>query len=216
MAVEQLPLPLQAQQHYSADYFVSHSGVADALRFFEESADRLQREPDFFQSLYLYGPPGVGKSHLLSMMRSSILRRGLPAGAFEGADFGASDLPADAHVGEIVSRYEQLRTEGGLLVFASRFTPEGLTKNPHLLSRLRSSAIFEVRSPSIDELRPTLQSLLERRNLRLSERNLDYLLRRVPTNPLSLWGILAKMDDRALREGRTVSLHFIREILGEI
>ncbi len=216
MAVEQIPLPLSAQQSNSADYFVSHSGVADALRSFEGAVHRLNSDPSFFQSFYIYGSSGVGKSHLLSVMKGIFAATGIASEHLQLRDFGDALEVPDSAIGEIVSAYEGIRTAGGILVFAARIHPEKFTQNPHLLSRLRSGAILELKPPTIEELRPTLESLLERKNLKLSERNLEYLIRRVPTNPLSLWGILARMDDRALREGRTMSLHFIREILGEI
>ena len=216
MVVEQIPLSLKALSHYSAEYFVPHSGVAESLLLLEESLEQVANDDAFFQPIYLSGVAGVGKSHLLAVVLEKARAMGIRPEKIFLREEVAEGPRDEAGVGEIVSAYETKKTQGGLFILSSRVSPHLFSNNPHLTSRVLSSVILELKPPSIEELRPTLVSLLERRNLRLSDRAIEYILRRVPTNPLSLWGILARIDDRALREGRAVSLNFIREILGEI
>ena len=216
LVVEQIPLRLNASEPFASDYFVPHSGVGQSLSQLLDLLERFQQEKGLFQTIYLHGASGTGKSHLIQIFQRRAEELGLDSDAIFLRDFQDETRNQDSEVAPLVSEYENRKTLGGVFFVASRLSLEQFSSNPHLLSRLKSGMILELRSPSIEEMRPTLISLLERRNLKLSERAIEYIVRRVPTNPLCLWAILAKMDDRALREGRTVGLYLIREILGEL
>ena len=216
MAAEQLPLELTAGEPLGFAYFGPHSGVGECLSFLLGTVDRVISDRGYFQSVFVYGVAGVGKTHLLSAFAETLRLRGAASDRFTVRELGEEIPDAQDDVGDLIDAYERQKSRGGIFLVSARFSPDQFAANPHVASRLKSGAVFELRPPGIDEVRPTLISLLERRNLKLSDRAIEYLVRRSPTNPLSLWAILAKIDDRALRSGRAVGLNFIREILGEI
>lgn len=216
MGVEQIPLSLPAGSPFALEYFVPHSGVAESLEILDQALLRLVQRPEEFINIFLTGVSGVGKSHFLAMIREKASLLGIADSSLSIFEFEGIAADDDDTVSLLISTYEQRKAHGGIFLLASRLPAGEFTLNPHLGSRVKSAVILELLPPTIEELRPTLISLLERRNLRLSDRSIDYILKRVPTNPLSLWTILARIDDLALRQGRAVGLHFIREILGEI
>ena len=64
-----------------------------------------------------------------------------------------------------------------------------------------------------EELSPILNSLLERKNMKLSERSVAYLLRRLPREPLSFDAIFARINELSLEESRPAGLGVIRELI---
>ena len=88
---------------------------------------------------------------------------------------------------------------------------EQLSENPHIMSRLNSLTALSLDYPSEEELRPILNSLAERNNLKLSDTNLDYLLKRLPLKPLSFANIFARVDELSLTDGKPAKRSVLKE-----
>jgi chromosomal replication initiation ATPase DnaA len=101
-------------------------------------------------------------------------------------------LQDKAWVPSFIELYDRLKREGGLLFIRAAKPPKDVTDNPHVLSRLLAGQAVLLDFPREEECVPILHSLLERLNLKLTNRAIDYLIRRMPRNPLSFEVILAK------------------------
>jgi chromosomal replication initiation ATPase DnaA len=69
--------------------------------------------------------------------------------------------------------------------------------------------------PREEECVPILHSLLERLNLKLTNRAIDYLIRRMPRNPLSFEVILAKISAESFSLSKPAGLSVVRKIVSD-
>ncbi len=207
-ALEQLSFTLTPRAPYALSYFVTHCGVAEAVFIISAAVEELLSDPGVFRSVYVYGPRGSGKTHILRGYADEAISRGLaPAKIF------IIDLQQPVSPGESISRFEELRASGGLVFIEGRYPPAEQTSDPHLRSRLLLGSVQELRYPPEEELPPVLLSLLERRNMKMSEQTIQYILRRTPSDPLSFSDIFARIDRLSLRQGRPAGLAVAREVL---
>lgn len=207
----QLGFQLQPSQPYDLAYFVPHSGVAEAVAQFEFALEALQDNPTLFRNIHLVGPKGVGKRHLAQGYALKARALGVRAEVFDLSEL--SSLNEAGLLEGFVSEYEQVKSQGGLLLSFSQQHPKELTENPHLLSRLLAGLFLQLDFPREEELRPLLYSLSERHNLRLSERTMSYLERRIPLDPLSFADIFARVSRISFREGKPAGMSVVRQAL---
>lgn len=210
---QHLSFSLVPKDPFSLRYFVVHSGVALAYAELEQACTQLIKDPSLFRLFYIHGPRGSGKTHLAYGFESFMLEQSFPRTHIQVYDL--QPLPDSSLVSEIVAEYERIKRDGGLLVITSQSDPHDITKNPHLQSRLLAGNIAALGSPTEDELKPLLLSLLERRNLILNEKSLEYLLRRLPVDPLSFDNIFARLDELSLTEGRSPGPKMLRELISK-
>ncbi|MCB0323389.1 MAG: hypothetical protein KDD69_07435 [Bdellovibrionales bacterium] len=210
----QLNFDLQPAQPFSLSYFVPHSGVVQAYTLLENTVERLAADQDGFNAIYLYGPSGSGKRHLAFGFQERAAAKGIPNDAFRIVLLPKDPaLVTDDFVREVIGSFEQCRARGGLFLAVGEHAPKAISSNPHLTSRLLSGSVTRLQYPQEEELRPLLASLSERRNLRLSQRSLDYLVRRIPSDPLSFDRIFDKISQISLAEGRPAKLGVVRQAL---
>ena len=113
----QVPLKLEPSSPYSLKYFIPHSGVAGAVGEFERVIADYREGA--FQFLYLFGPPGVGKTHLVEGGSERARELGINNCAF----FEFTDSVDESRVGEFVAKYEELRRTGGLFFTSAQRAP---------------------------------------------------------------------------------------------
>lgn len=212
---EQLSFDLHAHNPYAARYFVPHSGVIDAVLSLRRAIDLLLRDETCFSAIYAFGRQSSGKTHLLSAAVENALQAGLAKTKLFFCDLsecprGYSD---DTVASQFVAAYDRLKREGGVLLAVGDRAPQDREINPHLKSRLLAGEIFELGPPQESELRPLLLSMLERKNLRLSEYSLNYLLRRLPRDTLSFERIFAKIHELCFSLGRPANWSTVREVV---
>jgi DnaA-homolog protein len=183
--------------------------------------------------VFLYGPEGSGKSHLLQATCSAIAGSAyfplgelvtLGAAALEGA----GDLPAvciddlergagDAGWERALFRvYNDIVAQGAKLVFASREAPSGLpVLLPDLASRFAGSTVFQLRRLDETDQRRALQLRARQRGLLLPEDAVVYLQQRFPRDMRTQYELLDRLDAAALAAQRPITLRFAREVLGD-
>ena len=213
---EQLSFLLAPLDPYSLHYFVPHTGVEEACNIVEAAIGELSGDNEAFRLVYIYGPPGSGKTHLVRGYREKARNAGIAAERFFSWEFSLADeeqKEGRLSISEFVAGFERVRSSGGLVLITGHKTPGDELVNPHLLSRLLTGLCVKLSYPREEELRPLLLSLLERRNMRLSDHTLDYLLRRLPLDPLSFDNIFARLSGASYSFGRPANLSLVREVL---
>ena len=213
----QLNFQLLPQNPHALDYFVTHSGVVDVVQALEEGIAKALERPETFQFFFIHGPLGTGKTHLLSAFSALAISSGVPPERVVAIDITDeiwdSVSREDGWVSNFVSEYERLKRVGGLMLLASRQQPLEASENPHVQSRLLAGNVFHLSYPREEEFRPLIESLLERNNLKLSEYSLNYLLKRLPLDPLSFANIFASIGDISLAEGRPARQGVVRDVV---
>jgi DnaA family protein len=106
-----------------------------------------------------------------------------------------------------------LATEGRLIVAANAAPRSAGFELADLESRLSQLPIFQVQPLGDNETRQALQLRAAQRGLDLPDETAQFLLNRSRRDMASLYGVLDKLDDEALRAQRRLTIPFVKEVL---
>ncbi|NMF91130.1 DnaA regulatory inactivator Hda [Aromatoleum petrolei] len=175
--------------------------------------------------LYLWGPTGSGRSHLL---RGTLAAAGdRPTACIAAAEAG-HELPQtpglllavddvdrldDAAQIALFNAFNRSRSLGQTLLLAGKEAPRQLALREDLRTRIGQCLIYEVR-PLDDESRTAiLATLAARRGLRLADEVIDFLMRHGRRDLPSLLAVLDALDNASLERKRAVTLPLLREMM---
>ncbi|CAI10156.1 conserved hypothetical protein [Aromatoleum aromaticum EbN1] len=177
--------------------------------------------------LYLWGPPGSGRSHLLRAAVARAHVAGRPALYVPAAEAGdelpqtggallavddVEALDAAAQVA-LFNAFNRARGNGQTLLLAGAAAPLQLAVREDLRTRVGQCLVYEVR-PLDDEARAAiLRTLAERRGLPLADEVTDFLLRHGRRDLPSLLAVLDALDTASLERKRAVTLPLLREMI---
>jgi len=224
-------LPLGVQLGVSLRFETFHTGAnAEAV-----AALTLRAGGDYRPPLWLFGPMGCGKSHLLQAACALAGGHGLTAAylplaavrtegpalldGFEGLRLLAlDDLEAVAGTADwehaLFTLYNGLQEQRGCLVFAATQAPAALPfRLPDLASRLAASEVHRLQPLTERDQADALRRRARHRGLTLPEETLGYLTRRAPRDFSSLCRLLDELDTEALAAQRRLTVPFVRDWL---
>ncbi|MDN3519226.1 DnaA regulatory inactivator Hda [Aquisalimonas lutea] len=185
--------------------------------------------------VYLHGPGGTGKSHLLQAAARAGSERGDPVAylplseraslrpeileGMERLDLLALDdlhcIAADAAWEEaLFHAFNRMRDAGTALLLSAADRPDavGLVL-PDLVSRLQWGLRERLRPMDDDDKLAALRHRARLRGLELPAEAGAYLLRRQPRDMDSLFRLLDVLDRAALAEQRRLTIPFLRRVL---
>jgi DnaA-homolog protein len=214
--MRQLPLPLLDEPPRSFEtYLPGPNALALA-----ELTDLALRPNGGAASppVYLWGPPGSGKTHLLQSLAARLQAQGRPVGWFD--DHTALPWATDdARVLTVFDRcdtYDAARqhaafalfvdasSRGALVAAAGRLPPVDLPLREDLRSRLGWGHVFALQTLTDEEVRAVLLSEAARRGLTLSPEVTAYLLSHHARDLASLKALLDRADAFSLARKRAV------------
>jgi DnaA-homolog protein len=179
--------------------------------------------------VYLWGPSGSGKSHLLRALVNARQAAGEHAGSFD-ADDASPWLLQPGWSLVVVDRCERLDAERQQAAFAlfvqagesgvqwaaaGRVPPVDLPLRDDLRTRLAWGHVFALQPGSENETRAALRREADRRGILLPDEVMDYLLRRSARDLGTLMQLLDRMDHFALARQRPVTVPLLRQMLQE-
>lgn len=178
---------------------------------------------DAVEAVYLYGPPGSGRSHLLEATRRESQRptlhlAGATAGDFEAAP-GTLVLVDDIEQLNEAAQialfrcFNAARLDRLALVLAGGQAPVNLPLREDLRTRVGSALVFEIKPLSDAEKAHTLQTQAQARGMRLDGELIDYLLRHGRRDLPSLLAVLDALDAASLERKRPPTLPLLREVM---
>ena len=228
----QLPLALPVGPDQRFDLFVGHDWAVEAAR---AATSPRAAGVDAAPGLFVEGPEGSGKTHLLlaacrAAQESGRSARYLPIPALGGGlgsmlvGVEASDVvamdgvdavaasPADCEA--LFHAHNRLRDAGRVVLYGSRL-PAGDARwaLPDLRSRL--GQCLRVSLDALDEggRREALKRRAARRGLELDDAVLDWLFRRVDRDLKSLTALLDRLDREAMAAQRKLTVPFVRQVI---
>ncbi|EHR71919.1 DnaA regulatory inactivator Hda [Burkholderiales bacterium JOSHI_001] len=179
--------------------------------------------------LYLWGPAGSGKTHLLAALAARCQDQGARVGWFDAGDALPWTLQADWAL-VVVDRCDQLDndhqqaafalfveagTHGVQWVAAGRLPPVDLPLRDDLRSRLGWGPVFALQPLDEAHTRAALRREADRRGIWLSDEVMGFLLTRFERDMGNLMKLLDRLDDFALAEGRAVTVPLLKKMLAE-
>jgi DnaA family protein len=221
--MKQVPLALQPdpQQDFEGFVPVGNEALLGALR-----APGRMRVP-----LYLWGPPGCGKSRLLRAFLGQARARGMPTVLFEpageGSDSHAIDPAAaalvvdDVHTLDPAAQHRlfaalvEAQGQGLAWLVAGNAPPVDLPLREDLRTRLGWGTVYAVQPLADLHARSVLRHEAARRGFTLGDEVTDYLLHRFSRDLPSLMRLLDELDSYALARKRAVTVPLLREMLAE-
>jgi DnaA family protein len=218
----QLPLALALDDHalFETFFLPGHGALL--------AAARDPRPP----GLWIAGPRGSGRSHLLQAMCAHRAERpvayvplatapapemleGLESMALVCLDDFEAVAGSDDWERALFRLVNGLSLAGAALAVAATGAPaETGIRLPDLLSRCQALTRFRIRPLDDEERVDALRARAAFRGFDLPEETARYLLRRVPRDMHRLTALLDRLDAASLAASRRLTIPFVREVLG--
>ena len=222
MSAAQIPLALKPPRRPSFENFIAGPNLAVA----ETLASGLEGAQWYF----LAGPPGSGRTHLISASFAALVRAGSDAkfmalgarkhwpllaqtdGDFvllDDIDALAGDEDGERLLFNALNRWRQQRC--GVVMSGTGRSGFAL---PDLVSRLGQAVRLTLKPLEEADLLALVRRLARDHEVVLGRGAADYLVTRCPRSPAAVARRFEQLVARALSERRTLSIPLIREILG--
>lgn len=219
LEMKQIPLALGPDIARSFDTFVT-GGNAMALEHL--LAVRAGSTP-----VYLWGPSGAGKTHLLQALTLRFQQQGGVVGWFGAGDTGpwTADESTTLIVFDSCDLFDADRQHAAFAIFvdattrgvpiaaAGRVPPVDLPLRDDLRTRLGWGHVLAIQPLSEAETRAALRREADRRGLFLSDDVMDYLLTRFARDLKYLMSLLDSLDQYALVHKRAITVPLLKQML---
>jgi len=210
MPYPQLPLPLLTPPAQTLDNFVPGRN-SEALAVARELA--AGGGPQF---VYFWGPPGSGRTHLLTALSNACARSGAGGEAVRlhtADDVHALDEPGQARLFLLL---DTVRSDpSARLVAAGDRPPARLPLREDVRSRLGWGLALALQPLSEEEKADALRAQLTARGVRAAADLIDYMLSHLPRDMRALAAILDALDGYSLQRGRGLTVPLLRAWLLE-
>ena len=218
MTPQQLLLDIHRQAPPTFANFVTGSN--------RELVERVKAiaQPQSLDAVYLWGPPGCGRSHLLAATAAAADRPtcllaakavgpvlDLAPGTLLLVD-DVDQLDADAQI-TLFRTYNAARLGGYGLLFAGPVPPAELALREDLRTRFGLCLIYELKPLTDEEKAAALRHLAAGRGMRLDDGIITYLLRHGRRDLPALMATVEALDRASLELKRPATLPLLREIL---
>jgi DnaA family protein len=220
--MRQLLLDIRPQAEPSFERFVPGANAELLARLADLAG------PACYDAIYVWGPAGSGRSHLLRATEAKSAAAGRQAAYAAGAQVGET-LPMPAGGLLIVDDVDRLSEAGQVALFrafntarliglalllAGPVPPARLALREDLRSRIGSALTYEVKPLSDEDKAETLARHAAGRGMKVERETLDYLLCHAPRDLPYLMAVLDALDRTSLEQQRPVTLPLLREVLG--
>ena len=213
----QLPMRFPLRERFTFERF--------AVGANREPVEHLRAPVDGFRCMWLWGPSGVGKSHLLQAACHGCGGAYVPArerGDVEGYDAFERVLidDVDTWLGDrgreeaLFRLFNAMLGRGHVLALTATRSPAAARfALDDLASRLRGAACFELAPLSDEDAVPVLKRAARDRGFDLSDEVVGFLMRRVDRSLPELLALLETIDRASLSASRRVTVQFVKEAL---
>ena len=187
---------------------------------------KAMARPDCLDAVYLWGPTGCGRSHLLvALANLAEERRPCLALAAAQVDDGLHLAPGgllivddvheltDAGQSTLFKTFNAARLTGLSMLLSGPVPPRELQLREDLRTRIGQTLIFEIKPLTDEEKSVALQRHALMRGMRMDEGLLQYLLRHGRRDLPSLMNVLDALDNASLEQQRPATLPLLREVM---
>jgi DnaA-homolog protein len=179
--------------------------------------------------VYLWGPPGSGKTHLLQASAERWQSHGgravcfdprqpLPWRPEEGVSLMVLDDCDELDSGQQQAAFAlfiEATAHGAPVLAAGRVPPVDLPLRDDLRSRLGWGHVYALVPLTEEQTRAALRREADRRGIFLSDEVMDYLLTRFARDLKHLMSQLDKLDEFSLANKRLITVPLLKQMLSE-
>ncbi len=158
--------------------------------------------------IYLWGPGGSGKSHLLHACADLARQHDV---ALTTAD-DVQRLDEEAQI-DLFNTFNQIRASGGVLISSGDAAPMQMGLRDDLATRLSWGLVYQLQPLSDEEKAQALAAHAAERGMKLPDEVLDYCLRHLRRDLRTLMATLDALDTWSLTAKRPVTLPLLRQLL---
>jgi DnaA-homolog protein len=179
--------------------------------------------------VYLWGPAGSGKSHLLQSLAARCQEAGRVVGWFDAGEplpwilnpswalvvFERCNELSPAAQHAAFAMFEDAAAHGVQVAAAGRVPPVDLPLRDDLRTRLAWGDVFALQVLSDAQTRAALRREADQRGTLLPDELLDHLLLHFPRDLSHLMQVVVRLDHYALAQARRMTVPLLREMLRE-
>lgn len=176
-----------------------------------EALQWIQRFPDWpYPALIIHGEQGSGKTHLLSLWRD---KAGDGHLAIDDAERIFGNKTAEE---ELFHQFNMAKENLSyiLLTMTNNIAQQTIIL-PDLASRLRAAPQVEIHAPDDAALQAVLVKMFHDRQLRVEPDVIAYILPRIERSFAAARALVAKIDESAMAEKRSVTVPLVRSLIAE-
>ncbi len=219
--MQQLPLAIGPVAQPAFENFLREGGAA--------AFDHLSGLQAPGAPVYLWGPPGSGKTHLLHSLAGRFVAAGKGVSWFDPTDAPPWHLsPEDTLV--VIDDCEALDAQaqhaafglfvaatahGAQVAAAGRWPPVDLPLRDDLRTRLGWGLVFALQTLPDGQTRAALVGEARRRGFELPDAVVDHLLTHFPRDLAHLMQLFDRLDRYALAQSRRITVPLLRQMLAE-
>jgi DnaA family protein len=219
--MKQLPLPIAAPAAAAFETFVPWPD--------EAAVQHLRQLPSQATPVYLWGPAGSGKTHLLHALAAQRQALGEQIGWFDADTppgwtlershslllIDRCDALDDAQQRSAFALLVEAQAQGVPWVAAGRLPPVDLPLREDLRTRLGWGPVFALQNLPETQARAVLRRESDRRGILLTDEVMGYLLTRFERDLGHLMALLDRLDGFALAEHRAITVPLLKKMLAE-
>jgi DnaA family protein len=179
--------------------------------------------------VYLWGPGGSGKTHLLQAQAARVQAAGQRVAWFDAQDHqpwevqpgwslvvvDRCEMLDEANQRAAFALFEDASLHGVQWLAAGRLPPVDLPIRDDLRTRLAWGHVFALQALPDAETRAVLRREADRRGIFLSDEVMGYLLARFERDLGHLMRLLDRLDRFGLAQGRRITVPLVRQMLAD-
>ena len=219
--MRQIPLAIGPASQPRFDNFVPGDNGA--------ALEHLRALPLSTAPVYVWGPGGCGKTHLLQALAARCQGSGQQVGWFDAGDrlpwvlspgwalvvVDRCESLDEAAQHAAFALFEDATAHGVQWLAAGRLPPIDLPMRDDLRTRLAWGHVFAVQPLPDADTRAALRREADRRGILLSDEVMAFLLSRFERDLGHLMRLLDRLDGYGLAEGRRITVPLVRQMLLE-
>ena len=237
---QQFIIQFPSRPEYEFSNFIVSEGSRFALKC---AQDICSDNPATYQTLYISGAEGLGKTHLLMAIGNHLASRGTLALYIHCRELmeslGQEEKSVDQRLEEHAARadflllddidrisghsvaqealyriYNQIKERGGRMVFAGRTPASGLEATESFItSRFKWGMTAEILPMDDESSSQLFHKLADDLSLEIPDKVIDFLLARIPRDFQSIQQAVTRINQESLRQKHRVTLPLVKTAL---
>ena len=214
---DQLILKFPRDNVYLKEDFYVSSGNQEAYEFINSWPKWIKRIVNIF------GPPGSGKTHLASILKSKTSTLKIESDALDDKiffEFKTKEALIIENLNEKVSENLlfslwnfALQDNKYFLITSNKPISTYKFKLPDLKSRASSSLMIGINLPSDDLISVILAKNFSDKQIKIEKKHIDYIIKRIDRSYEKISQFISILDKYSLKTSNPFSLKLIKEVL---